>query len=555
MTSELIFTIDQKYYIKAIYRSLPHLVYGVDSNKLSYATEVVQSDFNKWRSGDYNYEEFPKQKQIVIHENERVYTFLQICTLTPSEIMWVTFDELTRMNSNIEYSQEFDDDDMELCDDLRKIVDMVFNKRVEDGGILNIIPEFNSLTVAQKVKLIKDDLTSCFDNNTKSLTTLQQKYDLLNTACTEMRSLWMETCRDRDIYSTEKRSLEKKLLELQRPKTAFDVVKVDKLISTIDIELCSLNDYLCKHATGFVIGIRGYWFGTDRISFNITQLICNNSKPFVPFSDFQLTDNRHSYPDLKAHVTCHDMLGLFNNLTLRLFYEEYHILSIDENQFISQTISQYLDYCSSKRKTELSKSLMSSSDFELDSLTYKVNIAVDTIDKNNVGFLNNLMATRRMKIIDGEGQWINPTMFVITKLVMKNAEVTETPNSDNEFEEVDHPSEDAKDLLESPEKLKATEEDKKSEYYIPEVGEDLLDQMLGFRVKAKPKELMAGASKSEKLMVAAAVLNRKLIKMTLDSIEKHFKKTTDQPNEVVIKSDSTKSVTNYNMHLLLKFAE
>lgn len=556
MTSELIFTIDQKYYIKAIYRSLPHLVYGVDTNKLRYSSEVIQKDFNKWRNGDYVYEEFPKQKQITIHEDERVYTFSEISALTPTEIMWATFDELTRMNNNVEYlsdnnhtdeNKSINESQILATNEVDKILSGIINKLYtrnlgKNLGIQLFQPsDFDRLSLEQRAQQIDmalheyhKNLTDRLHNADKEIEKYQLNQATKNIALDDMRDLWKSACMDRDSYASErsraiadKKNTENKLFELQEEfnkfksetfeqsklTTTFEIVKVDKMLSVVNFDLQDFNNYLSNNATGFIIGVRGYWVGSDRVCFNVVQLLCTKNKSFAPFTGFKLTDNNHSYPELSSHVVCHDMLGLFNNVTIRLFYDEYHILTIDENQFVSKTISQYLDRCAAKCRSELSRSLVMSDELELEILTYMTNIKIDMSIPDNFQNLNDIMKKLNGKITDGDGYWISPSMFVITKILVKLQKEEQETKDD-----FDHIEQNEIDNIDSADKKEVVTSD----------------------------TFMSAASKLLNLRL-------RLDERTIKSIEKHLKKTADSP-DVIIRADSGKSVSNYNIHLLLKFS-
>lgn len=671
--SDLIFTVDSKYYIKATLKSLPHLVYGLDSTKLRYSNEIVQKDFAKWRTGDYDYEELPKQKSIVIRENSaestkpqdvRVYTFTEIGTLSAPEIMWAFFDEIRRLNENIEYLHQNDASEdkysaenhheseilrdpeyeplinADLRDEFEQVLRNINSKCVRHNNqevpstfnysslddyqeteynnlnlletkiaklveghkrldkelqkfaelthettgkflasehgldcVLAILSKFDNLsagfpaglrnTIPKPIAEMTTDekvaqIVSCYnmvvdqyDYNMKfyklqvtelqnKLTDEQKKHDLVlavrnaeisnmkevndadKKVYSEIRDIWKDTCialdklsKDHTNLQTEHTALKSGLFEKSKNSTEFDVVVVDYTFSSLgsENEIVEFNNYLQKVATGFVIGVRGYWFGGQRIKFNVVQIICNKSKPYTPFTGFLVAGcNIPNDPD-QLEITAHDMLYSFNNTTLRFSYKEYHLLTIDESKFVSQTITNYLDRCSTKLKNELSKSLKNSSDYEVAEITYKTNIIIDFSDPYMIDYLKSVVLTRMMKIVRGEGHWQNPVQFVITKLTFnpENMPVLETneasyelpdsknKDSDHDFEEVENP------------KLECEHDFWKSR---------------------------------EEICERAGIMIR--------AVEKCMKKTSENPSDAIIVCSNTSSV-NYNTNLLLKF--
>ena len=347
----------------------------------------------------------------------------------------------------------------------------------------------------------------------------------------EIRDLWKDTCvaldklaKDHTNLQAEHTSLKNELFEKSKNSTEFDVVNVDYTFSSIgsDNEFTEFNNYLQKVAMGFVIGVRGYWFGGQRVKFNVVQIICNKSKSYTPFTGFLVTGcNIPNDPD-QLEIIAHDMLYSFNNTTLRFSYKEYHLLTIDESKFVSQTITNYLDHCSTKLKTELSKALKNSSDFEVAEITYKTNIIIDFSDPAMTEYLKSVVLTRMMKIVRGEGHWQNPVQFVITKLTFKpeNIPVLETEDSKNKSD-----SEDQKD----------------------QNGEDQKDHD-DFEKVENPKSecgLMTKFWKSrEEICEKSGIMIR--------VIEKYMKKTSENPSDAIIICSNI-SNTNYNTNLLLKF--
>ena len=618
--SDLIFTVDSKYYIKATLKSLPHLAYGLDSTKLKYSNEIVQKDFAKWRTGDYEYEELPKKKSIIIKEAERIYTFVEIDSLSPPEMLWAIFDELKTISERLDYSEQPRESDIlktdplvhaDLREELDKVLEVVstaemfkkedvldefqpiefkdlnaleiqiaklvngfryadtrinkFAKLTQDVAaklskttsgidrILGLVSSFNNINsgnpaglkftrpikdmdIEEKVSTIIEYYNAILDqyeysikfiklqqeSDNKShrseldmmiamknaeLNNLKGSVELANRSCREMCDIWKETCIALDKVNKEKESLGQKFSELQtehnslkteifeksKNATEFDTVALDYVVSTIKPNLKELNEELTKHATGFVVGIRGYWYGGQQLSFNVVQLICNRSKPFAPFIDLKVINPHVPVVDERAHLTAHDMLNSLVNLSLRLYYNELHVLSIDENIFVSQSISKYLDQCSTKLKDELTKELKNTSDFEVAEISYKTNIQLDINDKNRCDNLNEIIQTRKMKIIGGDGLWLSPVVFQITKLSMAPLieEFSEKLKEDDEFEQVILP------------------DDKKEDPVTP-------------------------------------------TPIQLKSIEKYMRKTTNDPKCVVIAASNSSNV-NYNTHLLLKY--
>ena len=761
--SDLIFTVDSKYYIKATLKSLPHLVYGLDSTKLRYTNEVVQKDFAKWRTGDYDYEELPKQKSIVIRENDsrkrltedlkdhdRVYTFTEIGALSPPEIMWAFFDEICRLNESIQYSHqndasedkhqvedhteseilepdtscldsvidylyvrnlgqnlgiqllnphdlskmsleqkadiirscldetinnlkarinprsellkdpeyeplinadlrdEFDNilkriehacrfrkctkpndvqpDNCEVISTMNfailddhqeteytnlnlleakiaklvegyKILDKELQKFVEltqemtskflasERGlecVLAILSKFDNLNagfpVGMKTTIPKPiaemtidekvtQIVSCYnsvidqyDYNMKfyklqinelqtKFTEEQKKHDMIlavrNAEISNMKQineadkkvygeihdLWKDTCvaldklaKDHTTLPAEHTALKNELFEKSKNSTEFDVVSVDYTFSSIgsDNEFTEFNNYLQKVAIGFVIGLRGYWFGGQRIKFNVVQIVCNKSKPYMPFTGFLVAGcNIPNDPD-QLEIIAHDMLYSFNNITLRFSYKEYHLLTIDESKFVSQTISSYIDHCSTKLKTELSKALKNSSDFEVAEITYKTNIIIDFSDPNMTEYLKSVVLNRMMKIVRGEGHWQNPVQFVITKLTFKSENIPALETNEASYESSDSKNKDSKDKS-------AHDSDDFEEVENPKLECDLMTKFWKSR---------------EEICEKSGIMIR--------AIEKYMKKISENPSDAIIVCSNT-SNTNYNTNLLLKF--
>jgi hypothetical protein len=734
--SDLIFTVDSKYYIKATLKSLPHLVYGLDSTKLHYSNEVVQKDFAKWRTGDYDYEELPKQKSIVIRETDRVYTFTEIGTLSPPEIMWAFFDEIRRLSENIEYNMSEDKQDTSCLDSaidyfyvrnlgqnlgiqllnphdlsemslkqkadiIRSCLDETINnlkaqinprsellkdpeyeplinanlrdefenvlKRIEHACrfrkstksndvqpdncevigtmnftslddyqetkysnlnlleakiaklvegykcldkelqkfteltqemtgkflaserglecVLTVLSKFDNLnagfpagikmslpkptcnmTTEEKVTTITNFYNSIidqYDYNMKfyklqidelqnKLTENQRKHDMILAVKSaeisnmkeinetdkkvygEIRDLWEDTCvaldklaKDHTNLQAEHTSLKNELFEKSKNSTEFDVVNVDYTFSSIgsDNEFTEFNNYLQKVATGFIIGVRGYWFGGQRIKFNVVQIVCNKSKPYMPFTGFLVAGcNIPNDPD-QLEIIAHDMLYSFNNTTLRFSYKEYHLLTIDESKFVSQTISSYLDHCSTKLKTELSKTLKNSSDFEVDEITYKTNIIIDFSDPNMTEYLKSVVLNRMMKIVRGEGHWQNPVQFVITKLTFKSENIPALETNEASYESPDSKNKDSKDKSAHD----SEDHDDFEEVENPKLECDLMTKFWKSR---------------EEICEKSGIMIR--------AIEKYMKKISENPSDAIIVCSNT-SNTNYNTNLLLKF--
>lgn len=803
--SDLIFTINRQYYIKAIYKSLPHLVFGLDSTKLCYSNEVVQQDFAKWRSGDYDYEEHPKAKCIIIHEGERMYTFTETFSLGNEDIMWAFFDEVKRLNENIEYQDTEEKTDDTECldyvinyfynrnlgqnlgiqlknphdlskmtlkqkakiiadcydetwtnlkstkdpdfeplmnadlreeyervfkmieiktlkeadsldeyspteyknlklaeqklaklitgynyeryrnvkssesllqlteklsasnDDLDRVLELMYDfKTTVDGQKKGVRPSFRKdvkkLTLEEKTQdiarlypsivsfyertLYHDQLTNensldtilekmyafnnldsgfptgikfskppksikemsyeekviaihdCYNSIVEQfeysnkflklqVTDLQSKHDLLiaaknveinrlksqyenvNHTCGEFKDMWIKSSNDADKHNLERieatnalmqikseyNQFKTEIFEKSKNSTEFDLVTCDFTFNTVNKSgIEELNAQLSKVATGFVIGIRGYWYGGDRLKFNVVQLVCNKSKPFAPFVEFKLTNNQVSYSDERAHIIVHDMLGSFTGVSLRFYYNEFHILTIDENKFVSKTISEYLDHCEDSHKTELKKELMTSTDFEVAEIAYKVHFQIDLSDTTNVDYLNKIMQDRQMKVVGGEGFWVNPLVFTVTKLTLMPvtdipaqtimpklvAEIGTVPgiapdNSCSQLVEIlqDHNvvKTEGDDEFEHVGFAHGIVYDTKVQHEsVPDVDHELMEKLWNERGLDK-------ITRSEKY---------------LKSIEKYMKKTSTEPNTAVIHSTNA-STSNYNTYLLLKY--
>ena len=349
---------------------------------------------------------------------------------------------------------------------------------------------------------------------------LQAKYNTLNDSFGEIRNLWKDTCKDLDKVTASEKSANKKNEELSETLdklrfelnnlkselvkqsqnfTQYDLVSVDCLFSSIKPNLDMLNRYLTSNATGYIIGMRGCWFDSTNLQFNITQLLCNKSKSFIPFKTFKFTNTVTPFENDSPYVLAHDMLGLFNNRVLRFYYEEEHLLAIDENNFISKSINRFIDKSSKDMKERLRSTMKNISNFEIAEIAYKTNILIDLTDRDNHKFLNKIIEERDMDLISGEGYWTSPIMFNISKLTFRTIE---TPQ--------------------------------------PLIDQDDFIDINSDEVKTNDDNIKTNDIKKERNLVV--------------SIDKYLKKSTEKTNAIVIHA-SNSSNTNYNTHLLLQFGK
>lgn len=280
----------------------------------------------------------------------------------------------------------------------------------------------------------------------------------------------------------------------------YRVVNVDYRINTLSIDVVYFNNYMAENVNNYIIGIRGYWIGTSYVNFNITQVLCRDGK-FESFNDIKLINNRivHSNASTdNTSITAHDILGSFSNLSLKFYYDEIHIMSIDLNNFISKSVNAYLEGNEHDVKTELTKKFYETTDCTLSRIEYKTSIVLDTTKVDGFNYLNSIMETRNMQIIEGGGHWVNPILFLITSITFKPLEETQqlsmsTQSNEEEFETVN-----SNELAEN---------------------------------KSPTKNNLAQIRK-------------------INKVEKFYGKNPTTPGQIILNSNNS-SPTNYNTHLLL----
>jgi len=270
---------------------------------------------------------------------------------------------------------------------------------------------------------------------------------------------------------------------------------VDYRINMINIDLLGLNEFLSKHCS-YVVGVRGYWIGNTHVTFNITQVLCLNSKPFEPFVNVKLV-NKSTLPDENPFIVAHDLLKSFSNISLRLYCKESHIMTIDLNDFVSKSVNAFLEGSEADVRNELNRRFYETSDFVLERLEYRTSLILDTSNAKCFAQLNKLMQTRNMQIVEGSGHWLNPLLFVVTKLVFRALDVDGRIPDDDGFEKLENCS----------------------------------DQR-------------------EQKNIAAPKPHLSLIK----GIEKYYRKNPTTANQLILVSNSS-SASNYNVHLLLTLEE
>lgn len=273
-------------------------------------------------------------------------------------------------------------------------------------------------------------LISSYNENLLVIQEGDRIYDF--TACTEISNidmLWILFEIDDFRKPKSNKQIESKnTLELTKNSDSFTVIKVDYRIVKLDdnqTALNNLNDFIKDNYNYYVVGIRGYWMDNSFLNFNVTNLICLPSKTFQTFTKISLIMSKTS--DEETYLDVHDMLNSITKMHLRLYYKESHILTVDLNNFISKSMSVFLEGNEESARKELTKAIKKSDIFTLRTVCYDTQIIIDFASLD-IEKLNNMITLRSMDLVNGYGTWLSNTTFEITKLTFKMTESDDSKN-------------------------------------------------------------------------------------------------------------------------------
>lgn len=194
--------------------------------------------------------------------------------------------------------------------------------------------------------------------------------------------------------------------ELLQVEYAFDVLNDENEITE------KFNNYCVEHIINQIIGVRGYWFN-NRL-FNIVEVLVKRDTTFIPFETIQLTNE-----PVSNCIIVHDLLNEISRPKLCLYTKSKHIPTFDRNKFITKSVLDLFISGEELARQNLNNKLIHMSPFTLEKIEYKTSIDVD-ISNPDIDYLNQLIKTRNMEIVEGSIIWKSPVLFTIIRIVFKD---------------------------------------------------------------------------------------------------------------------------------------